>query len=191
MDDFYIIASHHESNTNAANHLVSQTNTENHARGLKGFLRNITGTSSTAVASPSGTTSTSSRERASSRSRTPSSNNSSNISSKQHAPVKRVSVTSNLSQSLITNNQLENQVQDSAGGSRKLSGINPGGILISQIFLKDSMNFLILTYLLWFHDFLGGERLAYLLLGQEEYQEHHSEVTQCKFSSSGYSIASR
>ena len=127
MDDFYIIASHHESNTSAANHLVSQTNTENHARGLKGFLRNITGTSSTAVASPSGTTSTSSRERASSRSRTPSSNNSSNISSKQHAPVKRVSVTSNLSQSLITNNELENQVQDSAGGSRKLSGINPGG----------------------------------------------------------------
>jgi WD40 repeat protein len=36
----------------------------------------------------------------------------------------------------------------------------------------------------------AGERLAYLLLGQEEYQEHNSEVTQCKFSSSGYTIAS-
>ena len=165
MDDFYIIASHESSTNAAANHLA-QTNTENHARGLKGFLRNITGTSATA--SPSGTTSTTSRERASSRSRTPSSNSS--ISNKQHAPVKRVSVTSNLSQSLIgssnlDNNPLENQVQDSGGGSRKISGINPGGG--------------------------GGERLAYLLLGQEEYQEHHSEVTQCKFSSSGYCIASR
>jgi hypothetical protein len=28
-------------------------------------------------------------------------------------------------------------------------------------------------------------RLAYLLLGQEEYKEHHSEITQCKFSGSG------
>ena len=32
--------------------------------------------------------------------------------------------------------------------------------------------------------------MAYLLLGQEEYHEHHSEVTQCRFSSSGYTIAS-
>ena len=35
-----------------------------------------------------------------------------------------------------------------------------------------------------------GERLSYLLLGQEEYLEHNSEVTQCKFSASGYNIAS-
>ena len=28
-------------------------------------------------------------------------------------------------------------------------------------------------------------RLAYLLLGQEEYKEHHSEITQCKFSGTG------
>ena len=35
-----------------------------------------------------------------------------------------------------------------------------------------------------------GERTAYLLLGQEEFQEHHAEVTQCKFSNSGYMIAS-
>ena len=36
-----------------------------------------------------------------------------------------------------------------------------------------------------------SEHLEYLLLSQEGYQEHHSEVTQCKFStSSGYLIAS-
>ena len=145
MDDFYIIASHESTNTNLA------TNTENHARGLKGFLRNITGTAA-AAASPSGTTS---RERASSRSRTPSNSSVSN----KHAPVKRVSVSSNLSQSLI-GSSLNNPL-DQVGSAGK-TGINP-----------------------------GGERLAYLLLGQEEYQEHHSEVTQCKFSSSGYCIASR
>ena len=43
-------------------------------------------------------------------------------------------------------------------------------------------------------DFVNGadnEQLEYLLLSQEEYLEHHSEVTQCKFSSSsGYLIAS-
>ena len=43
-------------------------------------------------------------------------------------------------------------------------------------------------------DFVNGEdneQLEYLLLSQEEYLEHHSEVTQCRFSSSsGYLIAS-
>ena len=38
---------------------------------------------------------------------------------------------------------------------------------------------------------IGNEHLEYLLLSQEEYLEHHSEITQCKFStSSGYLIAS-
>ena len=31
----------------------------------------------------------------------------------------------------------------------------------------------------------GSGRLAFLLLGQEEFKEHHSEITQCKFSGSG------
>ena len=31
----------------------------------------------------------------------------------------------------------------------------------------------------------GTGRLAFLLLGQEEFKEHHSEITQCKFSGSG------
>ena len=43
-------------------------------------------------------------------------------------------------------------------------------------------------------DFINGtedDQLEYLLLSQEEYLEHHSEITQCKFStSSGYLIAS-
>ena len=43
-------------------------------------------------------------------------------------------------------------------------------------------------------DFINGSQddlLEYLLLSQEEYLEHHSEITQCKFSSlSGYLIAS-
>ena len=43
-------------------------------------------------------------------------------------------------------------------------------------------------------DFMNGaddDQLEYLLLSQEEYLEHHSEITQCKFSSlSGYLIAS-
>ncbi len=34
------------------------------------------------------------------------------------------------------------------------------------------------------------EKLAFLLLGQEEYQEHRSEVTHCRFTSSGSAIAS-
>ena len=29
-----------------------------------------------------------------------------------------------------------------------------------------------------------GERLDYLLLGQEEYLEHHSEITHCRFTTS-------
>ena len=38
---------------------------------------------------------------------------------------------------------------------------------------------------------IGCEHLEYLLLSQEEYLEHHSEITQCKFSTStGYLIAS-
>ena len=36
----------------------------------------------------------------------------------------------------------------------------------------------------------GGERLDYLLLGQEEYLEHHSEITHCKFATSGSVVAS-
>ena len=43
-------------------------------------------------------------------------------------------------------------------------------------------------------DYVNGadnDQLEYLLLSQEEYLEHRSEVTQCKFSSSsGYLIAS-
>ena len=36
----------------------------------------------------------------------------------------------------------------------------------------------------------GGERLDYLLLGQEEYLEHHSEITHCRFTTSGSVVAS-
>ena len=35
-----------------------------------------------------------------------------------------------------------------------------------------------------------GERLDYLLLGQEEYLEHHSEITHCRFTTSGSVVAS-
>ena len=45
MDDFYIIASHDN----------SATPTENQAKGLKGFLRNITGTSVTSTSSAAST----------------------------------------------------------------------------------------------------------------------------------------
>ena len=36
----------------------------------------------------------------------------------------------------------------------------------------------------------GGDRLDYLLLGQEEYLEHHSEITHCRFTTSGSVVAS-
>ena len=36
----------------------------------------------------------------------------------------------------------------------------------------------------------AGERLDYLLLGQEEYLEHHSEITHCRFTTSGSVVAS-
>ena len=133
MDDFYIIASHDNSNP-----------TENQSKGLKGFLRNITGAAS--VSSSASTTASvrTEKSRSSSRSRTPSTS-SIKTAEPRHAPVKRLA-----NKSSFTN-------------------------LISETGDPQSKE---------------NQRLAYLLLGQEEYLEHHSEVTQCKFSSSGYTIAS-
>jgi len=162
MDDFYIIASHelHTSNTAA---------TENHAKGLKGFLRNFTGSSSTplgtSVGSNTSAASKAEKSRSSSRSRTPRNpqeNTGTPRNSQEpnrHAPVKRVSVskmTSNLSSSLC-------------GSTKNLAELDSSGENVKS---------------------KGDQRLAYLLLGQEEYDEHHSEVTQCRFSHSGTTIAS-
>ena len=133
MDDFYIIASHDNANP-----------TENQSKGLKGFLRNITGTSVTTTSSSV----RSDKSRSSSRSRTPSTS-STKTEAKHHAPVKR------LAKSSFTASNFICETGD---------------------FDKPSSQ--------------QQQRLAYLLLGQEEYLEHHSEVTQCKFSSSGYTIAS-
>lgn len=136
MDDFYIIASH-ESNPNP---------TENHAKGLKGFLRNITGSGSNPPSAP--------KERSSSRSRTPSSSS----TVKTHAPVKRLSV--NKSNSSLSSSMTISEVSDDSRRSIKVSEVS--------------------------HD----SKTPYLLLGQEVYSEHSSEVTQCRFSPSGYTIAS-
>ena len=37
---------------------------------------------------------------------------------------------------------------------------------------------------------IGGDKMTYILLGQEEYMEHHSEITHCRFSHSGSVVAS-
>jgi len=156
MDDFYIIASHelHASNTAA---------TENHTKGLKGFLRNFTGSASTPTGTSVGSTNSvtkTEKSRSSSRSRTPStSSQSSQLVAPKHAPLRRVStknLTSNLSSSLC-------------GSTTIISEMNSSGENVKS---------------------KGDTRLAYLLLGQEEYDEHHSEITQCRFSHSGTTIAS-
>ncbi len=149
MDDFYIIASQDHAGKEAA--------TENQAKGLKGFLRNITGGGGGNSSQASSLIDRNQLRSSSSRSRTPSSSSQSSqlvpsASSKSHAPVKRISATS-LS-SLGKSYQTKTAVTEAENTSK------------------------------------NEHKLAYLLLGQEEYLEHHSEVTQCRFSASGFTIAS-
>ena len=82
------------------------------------------------------------------------------MSSSSHAPVKRVS-NSQLSSSAIS------------GGALSSSYKDPSNLP----FDSDS-------------SFASNDKIAYLLLGQEEYLEHHSEITHCKFTTSGFVIAS-
>ena len=90
-----------------------------------------------------------------------------------HAPVKRLSQQSSggnspsvsLSVSVPAGSKVSSYAteEDSVAATRSISPGPPGG---------------------------GGERLDYLLLGQEEYLEHHSEITHCRFSTSGSVVAS-
>lgn len=142
MDDFYIIAS---SSSSSSLSNLQDTSAEGQAKGLKNFLRNITGAASSSSNSPPPQTIVTRDKRSSSKTRL----TAKETKDKSHAPVKRV--------------------------SQKSSAVNLSSLSLSESGSNNST---------------GGERMAYLLLGQEEYGEHHSEVTQCKFSSSGYLMAS-
>ena len=101
MDDFYIIASHET---------IASTHTENHSRGLKGFLGKITGGVSTSISSTS--SSARDKSRSSSSTRTPSS---STTVFSRHKPVQRLSVkSSNLSQSISAVSDLSDNSENSA-----------------------------------------------------------------------------
>ena len=101
MDDFYIIASHET---------IASTHTENHSRGLKGFLGKITGGVSTSISSTS--SSTRDKSRSSSSTRAPSS---STTVFSRHKPVQRLSVkSSNLSQSISAVSDLSDNSETSA-----------------------------------------------------------------------------
>ncbi len=177
MDDFYIIAQ-------------EAPTSESQAKTLKSFLRNITGSSSSSSTSPSqqqqqqqhlaGGDSSGDKSKQPSNKQISSSlketKSRSSSKSRPSAPVGAVSPSS--SQQQQQHAPVKRVSQSSLGPPPSSLGLASGGggaASVSPSLASSSSK---------------ENRLAYLLLGQEEYLEHHSEVTHARFSTSGYLIAS-
>ncbi len=196
MDDFYIIAMQEG----------PSVKDDGAAKTLKSFLRNITGgggggsgsnssnqsadasrrqqqnvVSGSLGARPSSVSSSlkaqQAKSRSSSKARVSSgSTTSATGATPTHAPVKRVAQSSSPSVPLVSTSPLPSSsvgLQTSSGtsGTRNPPAVPGGEAEVSTTEEKT-------------------EKLDYLLLGQEEYLEHHSEITHCRFTSSGLVVAS-
>ena len=179
MDDFFIIAQE-----SGSSNMSTTPSSDSQMKNLKSFLKNLTTSSSEKKAAAAAAANLPTSKLSPSPRQPSTSSRSGSTKSQQHIPVRRVSqITSSIGSNNSTN--ASNSASILPPDHPAVTAAPPPPAAPVSLSNNDS-TFQQATAT----NNQSTGRLAYLLLGQEEFSEHQSEITHCRFSSSGNFIAS-